>query len=245
MRLLRVSVVVIALLVCLAPAKPARSGDDGKYAGSIAVAAVGALVCTAVAVGLDHPDGTDEYERKGWFVSLAGSYAIPTNETDLEDDASSALGTPVGVSVDNSLGVGGDIGYRCHRYFSTAVEVEQVMGFKTELSIPGAGSFAVDDIDPLVVTTNFKAHLPLGRFQPFALAGGGMMAASIRVRDTSELGLSFTDNAKDIVLRFGAGLDFYATKHIVLNVGVDYLIPLKDLDGLNYISVGWGVQYRF
>jgi opacity protein-like surface antigen len=237
MRLLRVSVVVIALLACLAPAKPARSGDDGKYAGSIAVAAVGALVCIAVAVGLDHPDGTDEYERKGWFVSLAGSYAIPTNETDLEDDASSALGTPVGVSMDNSLGVSGDIGYRCHRYFSTAVEVEQVMGFKTE--------FSKDDIDPLAVTTNFKAHLPLGRFQPFALAGGGMMAASIRVRDTSEFGRSFTNNVKDIVLRFGAGLDFYATKHIVLNVGVDYVIPLKDLEDLKYISIGWGVQYRF
>ncbi len=229
MRLLRVSVVVIALLVCLAPAKPARSEDSGAYAGSIAVAAVGALVCTAIAMGLDHPDGTDEYERKGWFVSLAGSYAVPTNETDLEDDASSAMGTPVGMSVDNSLGVGGDIGYRCHRYFSTAVEVEQVMGFGFKwFSKSDAGSF---DIEPLAVTTNFKAHLPLGRFQPFASAGGGMMAAS--------------DNAKGIVVRFGTGLDFYATKHIVLNVGVDYLIPLKDLKHLNYISVGWGVQYRF
>jgi hypothetical protein len=207
MRLLRVSVVVIALLVCLAPAKPARSGDSDAFVESIAVAAVGALACTAVAVGLDHPDGTDEYERKGWFVSLAGSYAIPTHETDL----------------DNSLGVGGDIGYRCHRYFSTAVKVEQVMELKSE--------FWKDDADPLVVTTNFKAHLPLGRFQPFALAGGGMMAAF--------------DDSKAIVLRFGAGLDFYVTKHFVLNVGADYLIPFGDLEDLEYISVGWGVQYRF
>jgi hypothetical protein len=156
-------------------------------------------------VGLDHPDGTNEYERKGWFVSLAGSYADPTD-----------------AGLDNSLGVGGDIGYRCHRYFSTAVKVEQLLEFE---------GFSEDDADPLAVTTNFKAHLPLGRFQPFALAGGGMMAAY--------------DDSKAIVLRFGAGLDFYVTKHFVLSVGADYLIPFGDLDYLEYISVGWGAQYRF
>ena len=71
------------------------------------------------------------------------------------------------------------------------------------------------------------------------------MAASMLVRDTSMGVPSFTDNAKGILVRFGTGLDFYVTKHIVLNVGVDYLIPLKDLKHLNYLSVGWGVQYRF
>jgi opacity protein-like surface antigen len=228
MRLLRVSVVTIALLVCLAPAKPARSGDSRAYAGSVALAALGAMVCTAVAVGLDPPEGTDEYERKGWFVGLAGAYAIPTHEQ----------------GEDGSLGVGGDIGYRCHRYFSTAVGVEKVMELlgSHDLLVPGLGSIRVSDVEPYAVTTNFKAHLPLGRFQPFALAGGGMMAASTRIRG---LGLSETIEAKDVVLRFGAGLDFYATKHIVLNVGADYLLPFGDFEDLDYISVGWGVQYRF
>jgi hypothetical protein len=245
MRLLRISAVAIALLVCLAPARPARSEDSGAFAGSIAVAAVGALVCTAVAVGLDPPEGTEEYERKGWFVGLAGTYALPTYEEDLEADLSSPPGPPVEVSADSSLGVGGDIGYRCHRYFSTAVEVEKVMGFENEYSLPGA----VDDVAPLAVTTNFKAHLPLGRFQPFALLGGGMMATSVPKKKEKEddpgvFEMIDTD-AKDIVLRFGAGLDFYATKHIVLSVGADYLMPFDDLEDLEYISVGWGVQYRF
>jgi hypothetical protein len=216
MRLLRISAVAIALLVCLGPARPARSGDTGAYAGSAVIAAAGAMLCTAVAAGLDHPEGTEAYERKGWFVDLAGTYALPNYEHELE---------PAEVSVDSSLGVSGDIGYRCHRYFSTAVEVEKVMGFEEEPEVGTA------DFDPLAVTTNFKAHLPVGRFQPFALAGGGM------VTDTRD--------AKAIVLRFGAGLDFYATKHIVLNFGIDYVVPLHDLKDHDYTSVGWGVQYRF
>jgi hypothetical protein len=242
MRLLRISAVAIALLVCLGPARPARSGDSGAYAGSIAIAAVGAMVCTGVAVGLNPPEGAQEYERKGWFMGLAGTYALPNYGHDLQADANSAMETPVKVSTDSSLGVGGDIGYRCHRYFSTAVEAEKVMGFEEEYSEPGVGSFAVGDVDPLAVTTNFKAHLPVGRFQPFALVGGGMMTTSATIRDTVGLG---SVNAKDIVLRFGGGLDFYATKHIVLNFGVDYVVPLGDLREFDYTSVSWGVQYRF
>jgi len=201
-----------------------------------------------VALGIDHPEGTDEYERKGWFVSLAGSYALPTYEDDLESDLSSRLGTPVGVSVDNSLGVGGDAGYRCHRYFSTAVQFEQVMGFKEDYSVPSTGARAAADVDPLTVTTNFKAHLPLGRFQPFGLVGVGMMAASTKERNAAEeaLGATATNESKGVALRFGAGMDFYATKNIVLNVGAGYVLPLgNNIKYLNYISVGWGVQYRF
>jgi hypothetical protein len=32
---------------------------------------------------------------------------------------------------------------------------------------------------------------------------------------------------------------------VVLNVGVDYVLPFGNLDDLDYITIGWGVQYRF
>jgi hypothetical protein len=46
-------------------------------------------------------------------------------------------------------------------------------------------------------------------------------------------------------MRFGGGLDFYATEHVVLTLGIDYVLPFGDLEDLDYVSIGWGLRYRF
>ena len=48
-----------------------------------------------------------------------------------------------------------------------------------------------------------------------------------------------------ITMRFGGGVEFYATPSIVLSIDADYLLPFGDLDDLDVVTIAWGLQYRF
>jgi len=245
MWLREISAAAIVLLVSLACSQSARSDDSGVYAGAIATAAVAALVCPAVALGVEHPENTSEFERKGWLLNLAGTYAFETFAGSLRDDLRQASGTSLNVMADNSLGVNGGAGYRCHRNLAIELEAEWVSGFQTEIFDSGGAKIAKVEPDPLTVTTNFKGYLPFGRFQPFALAGAGIMSSSLSVTESTGSGVIESAQFRAFALRLGGGFDFYATKNIVLNIGADYVFPLGGDQDLDYVSVGWGIQYRF
>ncbi len=200
-----------------------------------------ALVLVSAAPG----NAQDDFARKGFYVGLGGTYAIDTFENELEDEIEDALGGPVNVSVDDSLGINGRIGYRFHRHFSAEVQAEWLDGFEADVSVPGFGKIAGVDLEPWVVTGNVKGHLLTGRYQPFLLVGLGVMTAKAKVRDTVGLGLSASERLTDFTTRFGAGVDLYATEKVVFSVGADYVLPIGDLDDADYVSVGWGLQYRF
>jgi opacity protein-like surface antigen len=244
MWLRRVSAVAVALVVSLAYSESARSNESGAYAGATVAAMVGALVCSSVALGLQPSDDTSEFERKGWFVNLAGTYAVEKFESSIGDELSGAVGEPVNAETDDSLGLNVGGGYRCHRYLSTELELEWIDEFQTDFS--GTDVIGSADPDPMTITTNFKGYLPFGRFQPYALAGGGIIFTTVPARAVTTAGpIEWEEKVRAFAFRFGGGLDFYATEHIVLNIGAEQVIPVSaDLD-LNYISVGWGIQYRF
>ena len=46
-------------------------------------------------------------------------------------------------------------------------------------------------------------------------------------------------------MRFGGGIDLYATQNVVVSLEADYVLPVGKLEDLNYITVSWGFQYRF
>jgi hypothetical protein len=68
------------------------------------------------------------------------------------------------------------------------------------------------------------------------------MIVESKVKDATG---SSTDTTTDIVMRFGSGLDYYATEQIVLTLGLDYLLPFGELEDLDYVSISWGLRYRF
>jgi opacity protein-like surface antigen len=176
---------------------------------------------------------------------VAGTQAVEKFERSIRDELSGRAGAPVTVDTDDSLGVNGGVGYRCHRYFSTEMELEWIEGFDTDISQPGVGKIGTLDPDPKTITTNFKGYLPYGRIQPYALAGFGIMFATISANDVSGSGLIVTEKFRSFALRLGGGVDFYATENVVLNIGAEQVIPTGRGKDLDYISVGWGVQYRF
>ena len=234
-----VFVVLMASLVCLLGAP--RDASSGGMTKSILQATgigvlMGAACIVAAAPGAEPDTVEDGYARRGWLVGAGGSYAMETFEDDMESEFQSALGPTVSVSVDDSFGVNGRAGYRCHPRFSAEVEVEWLDGFEADVSDPP--SSATIDAEPWVVTANTKGYLLTGRYQPFVLLGAGVMTAEFtvgsgRVRET------------DFAMRFGGGIDLYATKHVVVSAEVDYVLPFGDLEDLDYLSFGLGFQYRF
>ena len=101
-------------------------------------------------------------------------------------------------------------------------------------------------VDPLVMTVNAKGHLLTGRTQPFLLAGIGFM--NIQTESYQLPGSTMSSasgNKTDYAMRFGGGVDFYATKHIVASLEGSYVLPTGRLQGWDYYTFGLGMQYRF
>jgi opacity protein-like surface antigen len=204
-------------------------------------------MCSSIALTDDTEIVEDDFARRGWFVGVAGSYAFATFEDDVESNFAKTLGPAVDLSVDDSFGFNGRVGYRCNRRFSAEVQTEWLDGFDADLTQPRVDPLANVSLEPLVVTANLKGYLLTGRYQPFLLVGAGAMTVDTKVRDS--VGLAFTGLADDsenaFAMRFGGGIDLYATEHVVVSLEADYVFPFGRLDDLRYVMIGWGVQYRF
>lgn len=92
----------------------------------------------------------------------------------------------------------------------------------------------------MTFTGNPKAYLPLGRFQPFVLAGVGLGYVEFSGVDRFHRPSDTTFAA-----RFGGGFDFYLTDALALQLASSYVLQTGDLDGFDYMSLIAGLQYRF
>ncbi len=153
------------------------------------------------------------------------------------------------------LGVSGHLGYRCHPWVAAELQFEVVDDFHAQTSeapstlVPSVFPPVTGPIDvkfePLVFTTNVKAHLLQGRFQPFVLVGPGFMRLETKTREQTNTMPNASDTIVKYATRFGGGIDIYATENVVVSLDASYLMPTGKLAGFDYISIGWGLQYRF
>ena len=169
-----------------------------------------------------------DYARSGAYVGAGGFGAFENF------DGTGPL------DVDDSWGLNARVGYRFHPRFAAEIQYEWYDDF--EIDVLG---FTVAEVDGWSLTANGKAYLLTGRIQPYALLGGGYLEGEL---DTSGLGISADDNA--FMWRFGGGFDIYAVggqgqEHIVLSLEATYLLPIAELDDLEFWTIGVGLQYRF
>ncbi len=125
-------------------------------------------------------------------------------------------------------------GYRFLSFLAAELQIEYLNGFDTEHS-PGNEL----EFQAVTFTGNLKAYLPLGRFQPFFLAGVGL--------GYFEFDTVWVEGISDTALaaRFGGGIDFYLTDALALQLSSSYVLQTGDLDGADYVSLIAGLQYRF
>ncbi|MBW2716671.1 MAG: porin family protein [Deltaproteobacteria bacterium] len=153
---------------------------------------------------------------------------------------------------DMAFGVNGWGGYRLHRFLAVELQVEYLNGFDTRREfqsfLPGFGNnVAKSDMEAVIFTGNLKAYLPLGRFQPFVLAGMGL--GYFKLDSTVSISAFPTfrssDSDTDLAVRLGGGFDFYLLETLALQLSSSYVLPTGDFDGFDYVSLIAGLQYRF
>jgi hypothetical protein len=192
------------------------------------------------------------------LMAMIGAPALVQAEAAPERDFSSPgiyMGAGVAVGFDNfddyfqdyfgdsSLNdydtpVGFDLwgGYRIIPNLALEVELAYLGGFDpkgTRINIKG-----------LTLTGNVKAYVLTGRFQPFAVAGIGMLNWRGEDRDA----LSYNDSVfskADLAARFGGGIDVYLTEHFALEAKATYVLSTRELKGSDFVDLTFGGQIRF
>ena len=251
-------VAVIGLLGLTLGASPVVANETSAIAGSVAGGIAQGIVCAAARLGMDEDEiDAEAYDRPGFFLGGGASYVIEQFTGDVtsnlevarfEEGESGLLGERTDdVFFDNSYGVNGYLGYRCHPRFSFEVQFEWVEGFEADVDKIPSGKVGTTDLEPIVVTSNLKAYLLTGKTQPYILTGLGIMRAEFKERDTTVFIPPGSNKQRSresrFAMRFGGGIDHYLTKNMVVDLKVDYVISFS-LD-VDYVLVGGGFQYRF
>ncbi len=143
-----------------------------------------------------------------------------------------------GVNVDTGFGFDAWAGYRMTPNLAAELQLEYIdrLDFSADLGPP----FGVVDFEGnfLTFTGNLKTYLLTGSVQPFAVVGVGFLRA-----ETEFLGISLSDT--DFAARFGGGVDLYISPNLSLGTTASYVLGTGDIDGLDYVSLVLGAQYRF
>ena len=193
--------------------------------------------CLLISTPASSQDAAQDYARSGFYLGAGVVGGIYTEIDDEVEDELLALGYSVDIDTDTAVGFEVYGGYRLHPNFALEAEFEMLPD--TDIDLGGFGTFA--ELESWTLTANAKAFPLTGRVQPFLLLGLGVMDAELE--DTVGLGASQSET--DFAARFGGGLDFYITENVVFSAGVDYLLPTGDVEDVDYVSFGGGVQYRF
>ena len=193
----------------------------------------------------------DAFAQPGVYVGLAGSVAIPIQ---LDEPFEAAVVDHV--EADAGLGLHTRVGYRFHPRVAAEVHFEWLAGFDVSLDSvyrpsPSSGTH-VATAALWTLTGDAKFYLLRGEVQPFLLAGAGVLSANVtdevdRSEPTNPLVdlPDLSDRSSGFAARFGAGFDYYLSEHFSLNFDASYVLPTGAVEDFDYVSVGWGLQYRF
>lgn len=91
--------------------------------------------------------------------------------------------------------------------------------------------------DSLILTINANPGEAIGAIH---ISEAGTMQAEAQSTLTR-----VNETASGFIARFGGGFDVYITRSVVASAGVDYVLPTGDVEDLDYLSFGGGIQYRF
>jgi opacity protein-like surface antigen len=159
-------------------------------------------------------EGETRFDRSGWLAGALASFQF-------EDFKH--LGP---LDADDSVGMKLRLGYRCSPHLGWEFNYEWAESFDIS-----DGS----DVDLWALTSDAKWYPLTGRWQPFLLAGVGVLTA-----DPIDEG-----TGTDITLRFGGGMEAYVTENVALAFDASYVLPTSKVKDLPYLSLSWGFLYRF
>ena len=198
-----------------------------QVVSATAAVALAASALSILALSSCPARADDAFIRPGAYLGLGGSYA-------LDHSTISNL-------TENSLGLSARLGYRFSPNIALEGHFEWIDGL--DVSAPGVRG----RVEPWVLTANARGLLMTGRIQPFGLVGMGLM----RVKFVDELGTlsslepASSGTASGFAMRFGAGIDFHITRHVVVSLEASYVLPAGSVQDRDITSTGFAARYHF
>jgi hypothetical protein len=162
------------------------------------------------------------------------------------------------VNRSHGWGWNGRIGYRFHEMMAIELFAEHIVEFDSDA---GGGSIRSQSTDRKAwsLMPNFKFFPMQGAIEPFISIGGGLFRGDhgnnwqiVNGFPTQFDGFggkssgNGVDQGYGFGMRFGLGVDFYATDQLFITPEVAYMLPLtEDINNYDYLSVSLGIGYAF
>lgn len=193
------------------------------------------LIVLVVAAAAARADSS--FSRPGSYLGVGVGGAFETFHGEFD---------PRGHDVSNAFSVGGRFGSRLNRFAALDASFDYTInGF--DLSNDAASSI---EAKALLGFANLRLYPFGGRFQPYAIGGGGFMWANLECADLSGQAFDcgnagFDDKSIDFAGRFGGGLDVYLTRNVALTGELVYVMPTGDLKDMRFLTFGAQLLFRF
>lgn len=195
------------------------------------------------------------------FVMLMIFGIILGSFSSYAEDLSGKVGVGVNISgiipddeeVENAVYVGGNVNYGVNKYLAVGVE----SGYrKSEVKLNGSNG---GDLRGIPLLADVLVRVPTGesRFAPYGIVGIGAIFWDYKAANfLKNSGISI-DIDTSFATKLGAGLDFFLTKHIALNIEGGYIwsrsdAKLKYSGGqsterlkTDHWQIGGGLKYYF
>lgn len=217
----------------MARSKPsARFARLAPWASTAGCVGLVMLLAIAPSTALAQEEPEAELSRRGAYVGGSIAGMVPLFDAD----------TPgLNSEQDGSFGWNFRVGYRAMRLLAVEFQYEEVDGFST------SGALQDGVAKARILTANMRLIAPLPDFpgHPYLLAGLG--AGQYWVNN--EIGGISPLRGKqwELAGRFGAGLDYYVTPHIVVNLETTAIVSENKIfiERVPFVSISGGLQYRF
>jgi outer membrane protein W len=198
-----------------------------------------ALSCALVPSLRARADDAD-FARRGAYVGIGASRGFNSFGEAVHDATNTTS-----IDVEDTWGLNARAGYRFAKWFALEGEYEWLDGFPVRFQTTDLA-----EITTHTLTVNARFIVPLGRVQPYFVMGFG----GIFFDTNNQTFLHFS--ADDAPCgRLGAGVDFYVTRNLLLNLGAEGVLndakielagPFGDSGhGLDYVALQFGLGFRF
>jgi len=192
-----------------------------------------ALLVASFSAQIARAADDDPYNRTGAYVGVGASRSVNFFDGTL-DDAFSPLSSLKSSTVGDTWGANARAGYRFHKFLALEGEYEWMKSFN--MSVAGVD---IGHMQTQVATLNLKVIAPFGAFQPYVLAGAGIIFTTL----DKSFALPFDVGNGQFASRFGAGLDYWVTPNLSLNLGGEVVVNNVKVTGPPGFSSGRGVDY--
>jgi opacity protein-like surface antigen len=203
-----------------------------KYLGISLLFLISTLAASAA-----RADDADAFSKNGAYFGIGASYGVPLFEPTI-DNAFNGAG--LNEKVSNAWGLNARAGYRFHKFLAAEVEYEWLNHFGTRVEGISLGSIRAQTI-----TANLKAIAPYGHWQPYVLAGLGLIRPHV-----STVSLSADKNAFGYDV--GGGVTLSVLPHVGIRGDLRHLHTMEDVNvllfsgqHLNFWRGSAGVALKF